>query len=365
LAKKPYSRQQQTHDDAHESESVKQIEDEENGKGEVIDSDVVEFELTLQKGECCFIRLSERSATHQMFRRNESHTPYGGQQVDLLSANAVRLKPLRGRKHAMRDIIFYLDRVDNFQMFEHHDLGVHSKVHMFHHLTYSTNDKAFAPRGLWFLCASWTQSHGERKSKCTEDLYFNAGFLLFAEDMKNMNEMDAQSMSQMASVDPSGMLQLESLHLSDIIESILKFRHILNEQTVEEQQIQDSLTAHRLAGKELTGLLVKIGKMYDDTAMLREKMTIDVTHLTETLAEMTKMLDTETARAEQHKAQLAEFKQQEIDDPLGRLHQLEERHADANQQVLHLKYSADEHAAVMRSLELELNAVQGQKDFAY
>merc|ERR1712013_213035 len=317
----------------------------------------VEFELTPQDGQCCFIELSEKKSAHRMFRREESDS-YEKQQIVLLSTSNVRLTAADSEE--MSDIIFYMDQVDNFQMFEMHDLGTHSKVHMFHHLTYSTEDTAFAPRGLWFLCAAWTQSSDEeRKLKCTEDIYFNAGFLLYAQEIEDMNQIGAMEVKQLEMADPSGMLQLESLHLQDMIHDILDFRQVLNKQSLQEKQIQESLVQHRLAGKELAQMLEKLNKMYSDTSQVREKKTVDIAHLWETLKVMTSMLERETKRAGLHEKQLKDFKTEDISLPLDELNFLTHQYEDAKKQTLHLKYSAEEHKEVMNSLQSELKSLKG------
>merc|ERR1719204_825628 len=96
------------------------------------------------------------------------------------------------------DVVFYLDLVDHFNHYENQDLSVHSKIHTFHHLLYSASEVVFAPNGLWFLCASWTEfnstvdanssdANSTRKATCSQNLYFNAGFMLQSRQIEDIN----------------------------------------------------------------------------------------------------------------------------------------------------------------------------------
>merc|ERR1719491_1263101 len=213
------------------------------------DQEPAVFELELQNEECCFLHLGSGSSHHAMFKRNSDMDDENDRkEVTMLSADQLTVAASETLKashnHSISDLVFYLDLVDNLNHHDNQDLSIHSKIHTFHHLLYSSKEVVYAPDGLWFLCASWTETlstksmdedtpcsnstnsttanstdpinsstNQQRKSTCSQNLYFNTNFLIESRQIEDMNELQELPHSALSNLDHSGMLQLQYMHL--------------------------------------------------------------------------------------------------------------------------------------------------------
>lgn len=290
--------------------------------------------------------------------------------------------------HSLSDLVFYLDLVDNLNHHDNQDLSIHSKIHTFHHLLYSSKEVVYAPDGLWFLCASWTETlstksmdedtpcsnstnsttanstdpinsstNQQRKSTCSQNLYFNTNFLIESRQIEDMNELQELPHSALSNLDHSGMLQLQYMHLQSIVSRILNFRTELNDQYRDEIDMYDNIVSHKLTAETYLAHTNKLRESLDKTMSDREKNGVDITDLKDKLKKMSSFLEEQDAVANAHADRLKKYRMSEVNIPMKKLEMMRIAIVDANSQAQRLRFGIDSSDDIMQSLNHEVKTV--------
>merc|ERR1712154_251243 len=197
-----------------------------------------------------------------------------------------------------------------------------------------------------------------KSSKCSDDLYFNADFLLTAKEIELSNELNRQNQDSIDKFDTSGFLQLQLIHLQNLLQQISNLRNELNEGKQTENDIYGDLLKHRLSSSSYSTHLKAIEKMYRDELNDIGSRKVKKEDLENQLRIIQQQLQIDQNFSKQYGETLRKFQNDDINDPLKRQKELIVQIQKSRQQIMRLKSTMRQHQTMLRTLKRQIDATQ-------
>merc|ERR1712130_261632 len=347
---------------------------EENSKGINIEptkkeNDAIEFELKLEGSECCLVELSAKSEHHKLYKDEEMD--HNEREIVLLRGREITVVPsteiLSSKTMKIHDIVFRVDVVDDYDQYNsglHRSL--HSKIHSFHNLLYSSNEYVFLPYNIWYLCVSWTQTtisgkdkKQQRSSKCSDDLYFNTDLTEFGIDtFKELKKFNAESQDVIDKLDGSNYLKLQKVHLQSLLQQINELRKQLSEQQQSEQTLDHNLEVHKDASKVYMDRL----KTFEDFYQSGLNDIGDTKVKQMSLEQRLQILQSRIQNDENTEKEFAEkqelFQKHEIMDPEQKKEELQEQIRKSEGQIVRHRVTIREYREILTTLQHQIERLE-------
>ncbi len=244
------------------------------------------------------------------------------------------------------------------------DFSSHSKIKSLHYLLHSSKEYVSIPYGLWYLCVSWIQTNnGNDKSqihtdKCSDNVYFNANFLLSSDKIKLSNELNKESESVISKLDTFGFLSLQLVHLQSLMQDIDKIKNKLNQQNEDEINIYHNLEVHQLASSSYKQHLKQIEIMYQKLVNKKGDSKIDKQDLENQLKIIKKRLKNQESFEEKYGDKFHKFEKNEINDQVKKRDDLMQQISISHEQIVHLQLSMKQQHEMLDSLKQQIDSIE-------
>eukprot|EP01084_Bolivina_argentea_P047901 88306_1 len=314
-----------------------------NGSSNTAVAHGIQFELTVQGGECCVIQIAPNSIHHTLYQDDKASTSDNTQQIILLKGSKLTVVPSPAVAKVASNVVFYVD----FLGFDDGtDWSSHSKIESLHYLLYSWKEYVSISNGLFYICASWTQK-AIQTTKCSDDLYFNVDFLLTKEDQPDVSAADS-----------SGFMALQLVHLQSLYKTILDTRNELNQQTQNEMNVRHNLMLREFAASSDKHHLKQFEQIYESEMDKNGETQARRRDLQNQLKLIQQRLQNDEAFEKQYADALKTFERKDIKDPMKKRAELMDQITMSQQQMIRLDLEIKQKQQMLRSLQQQIDSIE-------